>query len=398
MKILIAGGGIGGLTAALCCLYHGHEVIVFETATEFREIGAGIQISPNAMKVFKVLGLADKISEKACQPATIEARMGENGRYIFSIPLAMHTLNSWGAPYLHIHRADYIHALQSAVQESAVGDIQLGAKVRAYTQSADGVVVYLSDGRTCTGDILIGADGIHSVVREQMLGADKAVFTGNVAWRAVVPIKALGDNVPDLTACIWMGAGRHCVTYRLRCGTLANFVGVVEDSDWHTESWSAIGCREDALADFAGWHPVITGLINATQPEALFRWALFERSEPAFWTDGCVALLGDAAHPMLPFLAQGAAMAVEDAWVLAVEVSKSGRALPESLDAYQARRITRVRQVQLRSRANMNIFHKRTWLGQWMTYAPMRVAAAHITPNLVRRRMDWLYGYDVLSE
>ena len=300
----------------------------------------------------------------------------------------------WGAPYLHIHRADYISALETALRAKSKNVLQLGANVLGYQQDNQGVTVRLKDGRDVKGDILIGADGINSVIRKQMLGPDTAVFTGNMAWRAVVPTDALGDLAPNPTACVWMGRGKHGVTYRLRQGKLANFVGVVERDDWTQESWTELGRQDDALRDFEGWHPTITNLIKAVKPEALYRWALFDRAPLAQWTGGRATLLGDAAHPMLPFLAQGAAMAVEDSWVLAREISNTERPVDESLEAYQSLRLSRTRKTQLKSRANMKTFHQRTITGQLKTYGPMWLAGK-IAPSLVHKRMDWLYGHDV---
>jgi len=394
MKVLIAGGGIGGLTAALCCLHHGHEVKVFEQASEFGEVGAGIQVPPNAMKVFEALGIDNLVAENAFRPESIEARMGESGRSIFTIPLAQHAVERWGSPYLHIHRADYIDALKQALAERASLALQLNATVASYRNHAQGVTLTLKDKREVSGDVLIGADGIKSVIRGQMLGSDKPNFTGNVAWRAVVPIDALGYHLPNPTACAWMGRGRHGVTYRLRCGELANFVGVVERDDWTGEGWAQKGNQEEALKDFEGWHPVIRTLIEAVKPDALFRWALFDRAPLSKWVEGHVALLGDAAHPMLPFMAQGAAMAVEDSWTLAREISQAGRSITESLEMYQNLRIERVSKAQAGSRANMKTFHQRTKLGQLKTYGPMWLAGK-IAPAAVHKRMDWLYSHDV---
>jgi len=401
VRILIAGGGIGGLTAALCAHHHGHEVTVFEQAEALGEIGAGIQIPPNAMKVFKALGIDKLITENAFRPEAIEARMGETGRPIFTIPLAQQAENMWGAPYLHIHRADYIAALREALMARVPDALQLGAGVAGYTQNENGqnaesITLTLKDGRAFTGDVLIGADGIKSAIREQMFGPDKAVFTGNVAWRAVVPMEALGELAPNPTACAWMGRGRHAVTYRLRRGELANFVGVVEREDWQQESWTELGRREDALKDFAGWHPVVTEIIKAARPDALYRWALFDRAPLESWTQGRAALLGDAAHPMLPFLAQGAAMAAEDGWALAHELSVAGRPAQASLAAYQNSRLARTSKVQAASRANMKTFHQRTPFGQLKTYGPMWLAG-RVAPILVHKRMDWLYAYDVVG-
>ena len=391
MKILISGGGIGGLTAALCFLHHGAEVAVLERAPKLGEVGAGIQIPPNAMKVFAALGLDAALAETAFRPLAIEARMGRSGRELFNIPLAEHAVKRWGAPYLHIHRTDYIAVLAAALRAQSPDALQLGSEVTDYSQTEDTVEVQLADGRRISGDALIGADGIHSPVREQMLGAEKPIFTGNIAWRAVVPMAALGAHAPRPTACVWMGPGKHCVTYRLRRGTLANFVGVVERDDWTTESWTERGTREEALADFADWHPTITRLLG--EADRLYRWALFDRAPLPRWVDGRVALLGDAAHPMLPFMAQGAAMAVEDAWVVAREMTQK-TSPARGLEAYQHLRQTRASRVQAGSRANAKTFHKRTRLGQLATYGPMWLAGK-FAPMALHTRQDLIYGHDV---
>ena len=391
MKILISGGGIGGLTAALCFLHQGAEATVLEQAPELSEVGAGIQIPPNAMKVFAALGLDAALAETAFRPSAIEARMGCSGLELFRIPLAEHAVKRWGAPYLHIHRADYIAVLAAALRAQSPDALQLGGEVAGYSQTEDAVEVRLADGRRISGDALIGADGIHSPVREQMLGAEKPIFTGNIAWRAVVPMAALGAHAPRPTACAWMGPGKHCVTYRLRRGTLANFVGVVERDDWTTESWTERGTREEALADFADWHPTITRLLG--EADRLYRWALFDRAPLTRWVDGRVALLGDAAHPMLPFMAQGAAMAVEDAWVVAREVTQK-TSPARGLEAYQHLRQTRASRVQAGSRANAKTFHKRSRLGQLATYGPMWLAGK-FAPMALQKRQDSIYGHDV---
>ena len=391
MKIIISGGGIGGLTAALCCLQHGHEVTVLEQAPDLGEVGAGLQISPNAMKVFEALGLAERLADAGFRPQGIEGRMGVSGMRLFSFALSDAAVKRWGSPYLHIHRADLIAVLQSALQAKAPGAVRLGAQVEGYVQDSDGVAAVLSDGAEIAGDVLIGADGIHSPIRAQMHGPDQPQFTGNVAWRAVVPIDRLGNDVPDPVACAWMGRGQHAVTYLLRGGELANFVGVVERSDWTNESWTEEGSRAQALADFSGWHPTITRMIEAS--DQMFRWALFDRAPLKSWIEGRVALLGDACHPMLPFMAQGAAMAIEDAFVLAASLSKHGK-IATALESYQNTRLARASKVQAGSRANAKTFHQRTSLGRLSTYGPMWLAG-RVAPALIQARQDWIYGHDV---
>ena len=393
MKLIISGGGIGGLTAALCALHFGHEVTVLERASELGEVGAGIQVPPNAMKVFEALNLADDLAAIGFRPQAIEARMGLSGLQLFDIPLGEAAIARWGSPYLHIHRADYIRVLEQALRRQSPDAIKLGADVTGYRQTENGVFVSLADGREIEGDVLLGGDGIHSPIRRQMLGDDKPVFTGNVAWRAVVPMDVLGDDAPRPTACAWMGPGKHCVTYRLRRGELANFVGVVERDDWTTESWTEQGTQEEALADFAGWHPTIQRILS--EADSLYRWALFDRAPLKTWVDGRVALIGDAAHPMLPFMAQGAAMAVEDAWGVVQKLSQNDT-VPDGLKAYEALRHARTSAAQAGSRANAKTFHRRTRFSQLATYGPMWLAGK-MAPMAIHARQDPIYGYDITA-
>jgi len=394
MKILIVGGGIGGLTTALCCVHQGHEVIVFEQASILGDVGAGIQLPPNAMKIFEKLGLAQTLRHYAFAPQALEARMGESGRHIFSIPLTPKRLKKWGGPYLHIHRSDYIKVLYDALIARAPQAVRLGVDVARYRQDNLAATVTLIDGREFSGDVVIGADGIKSAVRAHMFGTETANFTGNIAWRAVVPMSELEKHVPNPTASVWMGRGRHAVTYLLRGGTLVNFVGIVERTDWTEESWREKGYKPDALKEFQAWHPVITTLLNAVPAETLYRWALFDRPPLPHWVDGRVALLGDAAHPMLPFLAQGAAMAVEDAWVVAKTLSEPNVKIEEALKTYQHLRYDRASHVQAGSRGNAKTFHQSSRLGQIKTYGPMWLAGK-IAPAAIHKRQNYLYGHDV---
>lgn len=385
-RAVIAGAGIGGLTAGLCLLQKGWEVEIVEQAPSLGEVGAGIQVSPNGMKVMRALGLESRLLETGFLPSCIEMRAGRSGFPIFSIPLAGAAENRWGAPYLHIHRADLLSVLADAVAHHKGATVRTATRICGYEQDKAAIAAITGDGRSIPGDLLVGADGIHSLVREQMLGPDRPRFTGNVAWRAVVPVDRLGADVPPASGCVWSGTGRHAVTYLLRGGQLANFVGIVRQGGWTGESWSQEGRPEDARRDFEGWHPVIQALLG--NAEHLYRWALYDRAPLPRWSDGRAALLGDACHPMLPTMAQGAVMAIEDGWVLARLVSASDDPAA-ALKSYFSVRINRVTRVQRTSRANARIFHfpmgrYPVWLG------------ARLAPFLIQGRHDWLYGASVV--
>ncbi|MGI9386648.1 MAG: FAD-dependent monooxygenase [Methyloligellaceae bacterium] len=393
LKAVIVGGGIGGLTAALAFLRVGWDVVVLEQAAELGDVGTGLQISPNGMKVLSALGLSDALRKVQFEPERLEMRLGRTGQYIFSIPLEGVAQTRWGASYLNFHRADLVGVLGAALEVRAPGALRLGAVVSGYEQSDDQVAAILADGSRIEGDVLVGADGLHSVVREQMHGVDRPRFTGNIAWRAVIPLDRLGDHAPPPNVCIWAGAGRHSVTYRVRGGDTVNFVGIVERDDTEMESWSHEGRKEDVLADFEGWHPVVRAVIE--KADRHFCWALYDRAPLSQWADGQVALLGDAAHPMLPSMAQGAVMAIEDAWVLASLVGER-KNIPTALEAYFGRRIDRTTRVQIRALANLRLFHQRTALRQTVAYGPIWLAG-RLVPNFLHSRQDWIFGEEVTS-
>ncbi|MGC6471406.1 MAG: FAD-dependent monooxygenase [Parvibaculales bacterium] len=388
---IIVGAGLGGLAAALCLDRIGWRVVVLEQADALADVGAGIQISPNGVKVLRALGLEGAAAALACRPEAGQMRFGKSGRVIFTNPMTDYP-SRYGAPYLHLHRADLVSVLAQALSERQPGALRTGAQVVTHQQDTGDVQVTLASGETVSGDVLIGADGLKSDVRAQMLGVAAPRFTGHVAWRMVVPMDRL-TTPPPPTACVWVGAGRHAVTYRLRGGELANFVGVVERKDWREESWTAQGTRAEALADFAGWHPAVTGLIE--QADTHYQWGLFDRAPLDTWQDGRVALLGDACHPMLPFMAQGAVQALEDAYVLADSMSRHAD-IPAALAAYERLRHPRTSKVQAAARANAGLFHRRALAGRLATYGPMWLAGK-LSPAIIDRRFAWLYGYDVTA-
>ncbi|MBT0955839.1 FAD-dependent monooxygenase [Alphaproteobacteria bacterium KMM 3653] len=388
---VIAGGGIGGLSAGLALSLLGWQVTVCERAKALEEVGAGLQISPNGVKLLERLGVMPALEPLLFEPEAIEMRLGESGRQIMYLPMKGAALARWGARYIQVHRADLVEVLAQALLARQGDALRLGCDVIGYAHREDGATARLADGGEIDADLVVGADGIHSAIREQMLGPEKPAFTGNVAWRALVPVEALGGLAPPPTGCIWAGPGKHAVTTRVRGGSLVNFVGIVEQDSWHEEGWSLPGRAEDALADFGGWSPVVTAILEkATRHN---RWALFARQPMARWSDGPVLLLGDAAHPMLPSLAQGAVQALEDGAML-VHLLKQGVALPDLGAAYYVKRIRRASRVQKASRDNLRLFHKRGALQQGLNYGPIWLGS-RIAPSLGHRRMDWLYGAEV---
>lgn len=392
-RAVIVGGGIGGLAAGLALSLKGWEVEVLEQAAQFGEVGAGIQISPNGMKVLDALGVTPLIESSLFEPEAIELRIGRSGRRIFRLPMKNTASERWGNRFIQIHRADLHNALVEVLRARPGTLLRTNAKVTGYVRERGGASVYLERGERVFGDLVVGADGIRSEIRAQIGGPDRARFTGNVAWRSVVPVAALGDNAPPPFGVIWAGRGKHVVTTRVRGGDFVNFVGVVEQDDWQEEGWSIPGTIEDAMRDFGDWQPCLKATLEASTD--LFRWALFSRPPMATWCDGPVTVLGDAAHPMLPSMAQGAVQALEDAVLLAA-FAEDHYDVSQAVAVYETIRKPRATKVQQRSVANLQMFHRHTALSQLATYGPMAVAA-RMSPNLIHRQQDWIYGYDEWS-
>ena len=392
LNVIINGGGIGGLTAALACSKKGFSVSAHEQADGLFEVGAGLQISPNASRVLGDLGLVDELAKRSFTPKALEMRIGSTGRLIFSIPMGDTAIRRYGAPYYHIHRADLIEMLLSALEGYDQISLKTGSRAIGYRQAPDSITLIRENGdELATGDVLVGADGIKSVVRQQILGDTPAQFTRNVAWRAVArATPELRQLIPPV-ATVWTGDKRHAVTYYLRGGELINFVGVVEEDSWTDEGWSQPGDLQELASHFSAYSSPVRTLIDSL--DQCFKWALHTRPPLARWSAGRVTLLGDAAHPMLPFQAQGAAQAIEDATVLARMLDGREDVSVESrLKTYQANRLPRASKIQSASHANMSVFHKGTGLNAALTYGPMAIAARAM-PDFVASRQDWIYSF-----
>jgi salicylate hydroxylase len=297
----------------------------------------------------------------------------------------------YGRPYWQFHRADLLDLLAQGAREAGV-EIVTGTEVAAVTPEADGVRLDLGAGRSTRAGILIAADGVRSGVRAAQFGGSAPRFTGHVAWRGLVPAETLPPGIVPDAACVTMGPGRHLVTYPLRNGRLINFVAVEAREAWQDEGWMQPDEAAHLRAAFAGW----TGLPEAVLGgvEETFLWGLFDHPILPDWTRGRIALLGDACHAMLPFLAQGAAMALEDAWVLAAELDVAAE--PErGLMAYEARRKPRVTRVQRASARNARIYHL-DGPARGVAQSVLRLGSA-LAPGALLGRFDWLYGADVVS-
>ncbi len=383
----IVGGGIGGLTAALALAHKGWQVSVFEQSAEFGEIGAGLQLSSNASCVLRALGLGNELSKLGFLPQGIEIRDGKSGRELAAESLGEQAMQEWGSPYYHIHRADLQKMLLKAVTSHPNTTLNKNSECTAIKQTESKAQLTLASGDQISTDLLIGADGIHSIVRENLWGAASANFTGNVAWRLMIPASELPDGLIKPVASLWMGPGAHFVHYFVRNGEWVNCVCVVEQDNWQTESWNEPGEKSELKKAFKGWHKTIKELINAADDDSCYRWALFDRDPLPHWHRGRVTLLGDACHPTLPFLAQGAAMAIEDAAVLAHCLDQTND-VDQALTEYEELRKSRTAKVQKTSRRNGRIYHLSGPAAAARNLA-MRTGLA--SP---RRTTDWLFSYD----
>ncbi len=385
--IIIVGAGIGGLAAAATLLRRGHRVRVYEQASALGEIGAGIQISANASRVLHALGLAERLRSVAVTPQAFHYRLYSTGELLQELPLGERHERAYGATYYHLHRADLHGILAAEVQALAPSAITLNAAATRFVESRDAVTVHFADGTTASGELLIGADGIKSAIRGQVLGPTRAEFTGYVSWRALLPSARLPPDFMPRVCTNWSGPDAHVIVYYVRRGELVNFVGLVEDAEWRDESWTVKAPWERLKADFAAWHPKVQLLIDRLDKDQCYRWAMYNRPPVTGWSTERATLLGDAAHPTLPFMAQGAAMAIEDGAILA-RALEATRSVATALDLYQLTRYARTTRVQVGSDELGKLYHLRT-------EDALKHAFAH--RDLTKERGEWLYSYDPLT-
>ncbi|WP_052130080.1 FAD-dependent monooxygenase [Sphingomonas sp. 35-24ZXX] len=387
MRILIAGAGIAGLAAALALARKGHEVQLIEQAAALEEVGAGLQLGPNAMRVLDALGVGGAVAAAGQVPAAITMRDGRSAREILKIPLGDAARRRWGAAYMTAHRADLVAILADALKRAQPGSLRTGVMLTTLDNRPDRVAVTTQTGETLAADLLIGADGIRSVVRRQLFGEDAARFTGHVAWRALIRVDKADPVAPPAGVGAWIGPRRHAVTYRIR-PDLVNLVAVTEQADWREEGWNLPGDIDRLRAEFAGWG-TISRLLDRV--EAPLRWGLHDRKPMRAWHRDRTVLIGDACHPMLPFLAQGAAMGIEDGFALAQLLPPDGADAEPALTRFFALRQPRTARVQAMARSNGVDFHEGNPLANLAMRLPLGRAAA-VRPDAVLARWDWLYG------
>lgn len=386
-EVLIAGAGLGGLAAAACLMKRGFKVKVFEQAAKLGEIGAGVQQSANSAKVLYDLGLRDALEKVGVKPQTYQFRRYDTGELLHTIPFAGAHLENHGAPYYHLHRADLHKILVDKVLSMDASCITLNARASGFAEDANGVTLNLADGGTARGDVLIGADGIKSAIRSQIVGETPVTYTGYVAWRITVPREKLPENIMDIVGQVWCGPKNHAVMYWLRGGSLLNFVGSPARSAGEDESYTQRRPWEELKADYVGWHPQIQTILDATDRNECYRWALNNRKPVRNWSTARATLLGDAAHPTLPFMAQGACMAIEDGAVLARALEGSD-SVTAGLDLYQRNRLDRTARVVNESTEHAGLY-------QLADAEQMRQAFAN--RNIAKERAQWLFNYDPLT-
>lgn len=397
MKVAIAGGGVGGLAAALAAARSGHEVVVCERAEQIAEVGAGIQISPNAARVLDHWGLRERFERVAVHPSRIAIRRWSDDSELRSITLGDVCAARFGHRYANVHRHDLVDLLATAVAEHPRASIRLGRRAIGAHRGDSGSppALMFDDGDAVEADVVVGADGIHSAVRGALFGVAPSRFSGAVAYRALVDRDRVAHLPIEVTN--RLGPDRHVVTYVVGVGARwLNLVCVVPEPSWDLESWTEEGSVDVLRAEFDGWSGELQAVLEHVDAP-VHRWALHDRQPLERWSGGAVTLLGDACHPMLPFMAQGACQAIEDAAVLvasldAIAASPTHQAIADALRRYESARLARTATVQRLSWRNRELYHLPDGPAQARRDDAYRQGGDDLGA------FDWLYGHDVMTD
>lgn len=387
LHVLIAGAGMGGLALALGLLRRGYRVSLFEKVVDLKEIGAGFMCSPNGTRVLYALGLREEIDRIEVRIADRDVRLWNTGEAWHLPGHGAGSEQRYGAPFIVLHRGDLHAVLLAAVRRLHPDAVQVGSPVAGLRQDSDRVFARLEDGREIEGDLLIGADGVHSAVRKCLFGADSPQFTGEIAWRGLIPVERLPERMRRHVTSNWIGPRGSVTMYPVHRGELLNFVGLVERDDWRVESWIEQGSHDECLRDFRGWHEDIHFLIRRV--EQPFKFALFLREPLARWSVGRVSLLGDACHATTPYLGQGLNMALEDGVVLARCLEHFADPAA-ALARYESLRRERTAEIVRQSSEQSRRIHDPV-LGDPAS------ARAYVEQNWaadkVKERYDWIFDY-----
>ena len=391
MHVLIVGAGIAGLTAAIALRHKGIDATIIEQASQLSEIGAGIQIAANGSVVLRELGLEQAVAAKSVIPGSFDMRDIRDGKLLWVAPLGEEGTRRWGAPLYNIHRADLIEILADALPSESV---RLGVHCTGFSQDDHGVTVHMDNGDDVHGDVLIGADGIHSVIRKQLFGEDEVQFSNILMWRALIPAEKLEHvDLPE-RGNYWFGPGRTLITYWIRPQNLYSILASVPSGEVHRESWTESGDIDELRASFSDLEPRAQAMMD--QIDTAFLTGMFYRDPIDRWTDRRVTLMGDAAHPMVPFLAQGACQGMEDAWVLATMLEHYADDPMAGLQEYEQRRRPRTTRVQSGARAMVKLVHEseperiKARNGRWK-------GMQHIDP-MAEATWSFVWEYNVLEE
>jgi len=391
-RIAIVGAGIGGLTAAVALHRRDIDVEVFEQSAKISEIGAGVALTPNAVKAYRALGLEDEIGAIGFESDYQVVRNWNDGGVISRVPRKGAYTREFGAPYLTMHRADLVDVLHRQLPEKV---FHLGARCTAVETSDQGARARFADGTEIEADVIVGADGIHSAVRRSLFGAEAPRFTGCACWRGLVPLDAFPPGVVSRDGTMYMGPRSHVIYYLVRGGQLVNFVAHIESNAWTGESWTQECDRTEVLETYAAWHEPLLRLLGSA--ERYYKWALYDREPLDHWSEGRATLLGDSAHAMLPYIGQGACMAIEDGYILAAAIAQMPGELSEALAHYQRLRLPRTRRAVLSARARGEEMHLSSRWGQLKRNVKMALHH-HFGGDKTGIQLGWFYNYDVAAD